>query len=215
MNQNKEMGQEQPEERTLMLDGQPKCETALNITDNKRSDTPSSFVAAKCSADDSTDVDVKPVINDVNEGTDCPGTWAPTPTEASNTRLEEICEIAVKDEYECSDVSNTCNDKTTTDCADVQETSLCADQPELEPDEVTIVDDIREESTETEVSNTTSCHADHVGSSEISHDLLQNETTPSEKTCHETEIQTHVQTNVQDNGKIECLFIFTVLQSEQ
>ena len=181
MKQHKDDSQKQLDERTLMLDGQPKSETALNITNSNQADTTTSCVATLGSTDDSTYVDVKPVISDVCGGVDCPGTLAPKSSELSNTLLDEI---TVKNEYEC-----TCNDdKTIIDCTDVVSSFLNAD-------EVSTVNGIKEENlwtstTTTEALNTTGCHVDHEGKSKTLRELLQNETTLSEEMCEENEIQT-------------------------
>ena len=131
-----------------MLDGQPKSETALNITNSNQADTTTPYVATIGSTDDSIYVDVKPVIIDVCGGVDCPGTLAPKSTELSDTVLDEM---ALKDEYKC-----TCNDdKATTECLNVEASSLNVD-------EVATVDGIKEEnllsSTTSEASTTTSCN---------------------------------------------------------
>ena len=148
MKQHEKDSQKQPDERTLMVDGQPKSETALNITNSNQADTTTPYVSTIGSTDDSIYVDVKPVIIDVCGGVDCPGTLAPKSTELSDTVLDEM---ALKDEYKC-----TCNDdKTATECLNVEASSLNVD-------EVATVDGIKEEnllsSTTSEASTTTSCN---------------------------------------------------------
>ena len=182
MKQHEKDGQKHLEERTLMFDGHPKSEMGhqYDMISSNRSDTTTPYVATTGSTDDSTYVDVKPVISDVCGGVDCPATLAPKSTELSDTVLDEI---AVKDEYECSDINNTFNiDKTTTDCTDVEATSLNADDKK---DDHMWTGTIGPQASNTTVSD---CHVDHEVNSEISDDLLQNETTLREETCQENEI---------------------------
>ena len=177
MKQHEKDSQKQPDERTLLFDGQPKSDTRHqhDITSSNRSDTTTPYVATTGSTDDSTYVDVKPVICDVCGGVDCAGALAPKSTELSYTVLDEI---AVKDEYQC-----TCNDdKTTTDCTDVKANSLNADGTK---DDHIWTGTIGPQASNTTVSD---CHVDHEVNSEISDDLLQNEPILREETCQENEI---------------------------
>ena len=177
MKQHEKVSQKQPDERTLMFDGHPKSETEHqhDMISSNQSDNTTSYIATAGSTDDSTYVDVKPVISDICGGVDCPASLAPKSTELSDTVPDEI---AVKNEYQC-----TCNDdKTTTDCTDVEANSLNADDKK---DDHMWTDTIGAQDSNTTVSD---CHVDHEVNSEISNDLLQTKTTLSEETCQENEI---------------------------
>ena len=177
MKQHEKDSQKQPDERTLMFEGQPKSDTRHqhNITSSNRSDTTTPYVATTGSTNDSTYADVKPVIIDVCGGVDCPASLAPKSTKLSDTVLDEI---AVKNEYQC-----TCDDdKTTTDCTIVEANSLNADDKK---DDHMWTDTIGAQASNTTVSD---CHVDHEVNSEISDDLLQNEPILREETCQENEI---------------------------
>ena len=182
MKQHEKDSQKQPDERTLMFDGHPKSETGHQhdtISSNQSVNT-TSYMATTGSTDDSTYVDVKPVISDVCGGVDCLATLAPMSTELSDTVLDEI---VVKDEYECSDINNTFNiDKTTTDCTDVEANSLNADDKK---DDHMWTGTIGPQASNTTVSD---CHVDHELNSETSDDLLQNEPILREETCQENEL---------------------------